>query len=123
MTRPRVRAIRGATTVEHDTPEAIGDRVRELLSEMMQRNSLVHDDVISILLTSTTDLTSDFPAAAARTIGFGDVPLMCATEIPVVGSMKRCVRVMMHVYTTAARESIRHIYLYDAKGLRDDLPG
>jgi chorismate mutase len=117
-----VRAIRGATTVEEDSPGAIEERTVELLAAIMASNELVHDQVISILFTSTGDLVSAFPATAARHGGFGDVPLICAQEIPVPGSMPLCVRVMMHVNTPASPGEIHHIYLHDAQGLRDDLP-
>ncbi len=122
MTEERVRAIRGATTVEADTTEAITVRVQELLTELQRRNELEHDDIISVFFTATPDLTSMFPAAAAREIGFGDIPLMCATEINVVGATARCVRVMVHAYSTIERQKIRHTYLHGAQGLRDDLP-
>lgn len=118
-----MRALRGATTVEEDTPAQITDRVQELLSEVMARNDLLHDDVISVVFTATADVTSMFPATAARGIGFGDVPLMCAAEIPVPGSMRRCLRVLLHVHTTRTRTELRHVYLHGAQVLRDDLPG
>ena len=76
MTSALVRGLRGATTCEIDTPEAIGERTRELILELMSRNELNHDDVISVLFTTSVDLTSAFPAAAAREVGFGDIPLM-----------------------------------------------
>ncbi len=122
MTTERVRAIRGATTVDDDSTASIGERVRELLIEIQRRNSIAHDDIISVFFTATPDLTSMFPAAAARDIGFGDVPLICATEIDVVGATPKCVRVMLHVYSTIERDKIRHTYLHGAQGLRDDLP-
>jgi chorismate mutase len=122
VTDQRVRAIRGATTVEVDTPEAIGGRVQELLGEILRRNGVDHEDVISVTFTATPDLTSAFPATAARDVGFGDIPLICATEIPVTGATPRCVRVMVLVYTELARLSVRHTYLHEAQGLRDDLP-
>ena len=118
----RVWAIRGATTVEADTPKDIERRTTELLAEIMERNSLAHEQVISILFTATQDLSSAFPATAARHGGFGDVPLICAQEIPVPGAMPLCVRLLMHVHTSAPREGIHHIYLHGAQGLRDDLP-
>jgi chorismate mutase len=122
MTELRVRAIRGATTVEADTAEAIYPRVQELLTEIMRRNNLDHDDIVSVFFTATPDLTSVFPATAAREIGFGDIPLICACEIDVNGATAQCVRVMLHVYTSTDREKIRHTYLHGAQGLRDDLP-
>ncbi|HVX21885.1 MAG TPA: chorismate mutase [Acidimicrobiales bacterium] len=118
-----VRALRGATTVEEDTTDQVTDRVQELLREVMDRNGLVEDDVISILFTATADVVSMFPATAARGIGFGAVPLLCAAEIPVPGAMSHCVRVLLHVDTDRPRQDLRHVYLHGAKGLRDDLPG
>ena len=120
---PAVRALRGATTVDSDTPEQITARTVTLLEEMFERNGVDHDDLISILFTVSEDLTSAFPAAGARTIGLGDVPLLCAREIPVPGSMARCIRVMAHLTTERARNELRHIYLEGAVSLRDDLPG
>lgn len=119
---PAVRALRGATTVDSDAPEETSVRVRELLTAMLERNGLVHDDLISILFTATSDLVSMFPAAAAREMGLGDVPLLCAKELDVVGSTPRCVRAMAHVTTERARNELHHVYLHGARGLRDDLP-
>lgn len=118
-----VRALRGATTVDADTPEQIHERVTTLLKEMWARNEVEHDDLISILFTVTDDITSAFPATAARSIGLGDVPLICAREIPVPGSMPLCVRVLVHFETDKARSELHHVYLENAKSLRDDLPG
>jgi chorismate mutase len=123
MTSPTLRGLRGATTCESDTPDAITEAVQELLASMLERNDVGHDDVVSVIFTSTDDLTSSFPATAARGVGFGDIPLLCAREIPVPGSMDRCVRVLMHVYTTRQRTELRHVYLRKAQSLRDDLPG
>ncbi|MGO9456794.1 MAG: chorismate mutase [Acidimicrobiales bacterium] len=118
-----VRAVRGATTVDEDTVEQVNERVQELLAEVMSRNALVEDDVISIIFTATPDVVSSFPATAARGMGFGAVPLLCAAEIPVPGSMPRCLRALLHVSTTRSRDELRHVYLHGAQGLRDDLPG
>lgn len=117
-----VRAVRGATTVEEDTADAVTDRVVTLLERMLQRNGLVEDDIISILFTATEDITSTFPATAARTMGLGAVPLICARELAVVGSVPLCIRVMMHVTTDRTRNDMHHVYLEGAQGLRDDLP-
>jgi len=117
-----VRALRGATTCDADDPAEIADRTVELLEAMFARNGVDHDDLISILFTTTHDLTSAFPAAGARTIGLGDVPLLCAQEIPVPGSMARCVRVLAHLETERSRSELHHVYLRDAASLRDDLP-
>jgi chorismate mutase len=117
-----VRALRGATTVDADTPEQITERVTTLLKEMWARNDVDHDDLISILFTATEDITSIFPATAARAIGLGDVPLICAREIPVPGSMPLCVRVLVHLETDKSRSELHHVYLEQARSLRDDLP-
>ncbi len=122
MSAKKVRAIRGATTVEEDTAPAIYQRVQELLRELMKRNQLDHDDIISAFFTATPDLRSVFPATAAREVGFGDIPLICATEIDVRGATPKCVRVMIQVYSNTKRSKIRHTYLHGAQGLRDDLP-
>lgn len=119
----RVVALRGATTVEVDSEEAIFPRVQEMLTVLMERNGLVHDDIISAFFTATPDLTAVFPATASRAIGFGDIPLICASEIAVRGATAMCVRVMLHAYTSLSRNEIRHVYLHGAQGLRDDLPG
>jgi len=117
-----VRALRGATTVDADTPEQITERTVALLEAMFERNGVDHDDLISIWFTVTDDLTSAFPATGARTIGLGDVPLLCAREIPVPGSMGRCIRVLAHLTTERRRDELHHVYLEGAVSLRDDLP-
>ena len=117
-----VRALRGATVVAEDTKAQISERVQELLTEMLARNGLVLDDVISVIFTATPDLVSMFPAAAARGIGFGTVPLLCASEIPVPGAMPRVVRVLVHVTTERLPAELRHVYLHGAQVLRDDIP-
>ena len=116
-----VRAIRGATQVDADDREQVLDATRELVSAVMERNGLVHADVISILFTATPDLRSDFPALAARELGFFDVPLMCATEIDVPHAMPRVLRLMAHVETAKPRSEIQHVYLRGAVGLRRDI--
>lgn len=117
-----VRALRGATTCDADEPAQITARTVALLEEMFARNGVDHDHLISILFTTTHDLVSTFPATAARTIGLGDVPLLCAQEIPVPGSMPMCIRVMAHLETDRARSELHHVYLENAVSLRDDLP-
>ncbi len=114
--------MRGATTVDHDTPEAVTERVVSLLGQVLDRNGLVEDDIISILFTATDDITSTFPATAARSMGLGAVPLICARELGVVGSVPRCIRAMLHVETDRPRDQVHHVYLEGAQGLRDDLP-
>ena len=117
-----VRGLRGATTVDADTVEQVTDRSQELMREIMTRNELSEDDIVSALFTTTADVTSIFPATAIREIGFGAVPLLCAAEIPVPGSMPLCIRVLLHVHTTRSRDEMHHVYLHGAQGLRDDLP-
>jgi chorismate mutase len=122
MSSVTLRALRGATTCEVDAPEEIFAVTQELLLAMMERNELAHDDIVSVLFTTSPDLLSAFPATGARGVGFGDIPLICASEIAVPGSMSKCVRVMMHVYTARPRGEMHHVYLRKAQSLRDDLP-
>jgi chorismate mutase len=117
-----VRALRGATIVDEDTEAQVTGRVQELLTDLLSRNGLELDDVISVIFTATPDVVSMFPATAARGIGFGAVPLLCASEIPVPGAMARAIRVLMHVTTERAPADLRHVYLHGAQVLRDDLP-
>jgi chorismate mutase len=117
-----VRGLRGATTVDVDSPDQVTERSQELILRLMERNDLVEDDIVSVLFTATADVTSIFPATAIREIGFGAVPLLCAAEIAVPGAMPRCIRVLLHVHTTRTRDEIHHVYLHGAQGLRDDLP-
>ncbi|MGD1011892.1 MAG: chorismate mutase [Acidimicrobiales bacterium] len=119
---PVLRAIRGATTLERDSVAQVDERVRALVTTMLERNRIKHDDIVSILFTATDDIVSMFPAAAARSLGLGDVPLMCARELGVVDARPLCVRVLMHFYTEAPRQGLHHVYLEGARGLRDDLP-
>jgi chorismate mutase len=116
----RVKALRGATTVDQDTTEQVTQRTQALLAAMMERNGVDHARVISVLFTATDDIHSMFPATAARAVGFGDVPLLCARELDITGSQPRCIRVMMHLETP--NEQLHHVYLEGARGLRDDLP-
>jgi chorismate mutase len=116
-----MRAIRGATTVDSDTPELIREATRELLETIVARNDFTSDDVISVIFTVTDDLRSEFPAHAARELGWLDVPLLCTMEIPVPGSLARCIRVLLHIESAKARADIRHVYLHDARTLRPDL--
>src|ERR1700722_1158115 len=119
---PAVRALRGATTVDSDTPEQVTTRIHGLLQEMLGRNAVDHEDLISILFTATSDVVSLFPATAARKLGLGDVPLLCARELDIVGATPRCLRVLMHITTTRARSELHHVYMEGARELRDDLP-
>jgi chorismate mutase len=117
-----LRALRGATTVDEDTTEHITERVVHLLGEMLIRNGIDNDHLVSILFTATDDIHATFPATAARTIGLGDVPLICARELDIEGATPRCIRVLMHLETDRSRAELRHVYLEGASGLRDDLP-
>ncbi len=117
----RVRAIRGATTLDEDTIEQLNERVPALVSEMMSANDLTPADLISILFTATSDIGSGFPATAARTLGLSDTPVMCAREMEITGSLGLCVRVMMHAHSARAKGEIAHIYLHGARTLRPDL--
>jgi chorismate mutase len=116
-----VRAIRGATQVESNTREQILDATTELVTEVMARNELTTDDVISVLFTSTPDLTAEFPALAARKLGFHEVPLLCASEIEVPHALPRVIRLMAHVETGKPRADIQHVYLRGATVLRLDI--
>lgn len=118
----QLRAVRGATTVEEDSSEQVSLRTAELVTEILSRNQISPEDLISIVFTATPDLVSDFPAVAARGIGLSDVPLLCCQEIPVRGAMERCVRVLIHFYTPLQRAEVRHVYLRGARQLRLDLP-
>jgi chorismate mutase len=118
-----LRALRGATTVDVDEEAHLHERVMTLLEQMCQRNEVHHDDIVSILFTATDDIRSTFPASAARKLGLGDVPLICARELDIVGGTERCIRVLMHLTTERSRSDMRHVYLEGAVGLRDDLPG
>jgi chorismate mutase len=122
MSDQRLVALRGATTVDADTADAVVERTGELLSTLLERNDVEHDQLVSIIFTSTRDLRSAFPALAARELGLGDVPLLCAGELDVVGGNPNTIRVLLHCYSTRPRASLRHVYLHSAKHLRDDLP-
>jgi chorismate mutase len=116
-----VRAVRGATQLESDTREHMLDRVAEMVREVVTSNGLDRDDFISIIFTATSDLHAEFPAYAARQLGFSDVPLICARELEIEGSMPRVVRMMAHVETELSRQEVTHVYLHGAAALRRDL--
>jgi chorismate mutase len=116
-----VRAIRGATCLEIDDAEHMRSRVAELVAAMLERNGIGVEDLISIVFTATPDVHSDFPAAAARGIGLDDVPLLCAQEMDVPGSLPLVVRVMAHAEMNAGRADVVHVYLQGAEVLRRDL--
>jgi chorismate mutase len=119
---PVLRGLRGATTVDVDTEEQVTSRVQSLLAAMLERNGVTKEDVVSVLLTATDDIHSMFPATAARGAGFGDVPLICARELDVIGATPLCIRILMHITTDKARAELHHVYLEGARNLRDDLP-
>ncbi|MCW2581288.1 MAG: Chorismate mutase [Klenkia sp.] len=116
-----VRAIRGATQVDADDRDEVLEATAELVRAVLERNELASEDLISILFTATPDLTSEFPALAARQLGLGDVPLMCATEIAVPHALPRVLRLMAHVDTPRARPDVQHVYLRGAVALRRDI--
>ena len=122
MTAARVRAVRGATTVDVDTRQQVIERTKELVREVVTRNAVDPEDLISILFTATDDISSAFPAEAAREAGFTRVPLMCARELDIVDGIERCIRVMVHIHTELGAEDLRHPYLHGARQLRTDLP-
>jgi chorismate mutase len=118
----RLRALRGATTVEENDAGAILEATEELVSAVLERNRLSPDDLVSCIFTCTEDLDAEFPAVAARRIGLNQVPLLCAREIPVPGALPRVIRLMMHCYP-ADDVDPQHVYLRDAIALRKDLQG
>ena len=117
-----VRAVRGATQVDSDDRDAVLAGASELIAAVLERNGITPEDLISVIFTATPDLTSEFPAYAARLLGIVDVPLLCATEIDVAGAMPRVLRLLAHFETELPRSEVRHVYLHGAAGLRTDLP-
>lgn len=117
-----VRALRGATQVDADDRALIIDAVAELMTQLLERNGLTAEDLISVIFTATPDLTAEFPAYAARQAGITDVPFLCGVEIAVSGAMPRVLRVLAHVDTDLTRAAVRHVYLRGAAALRTDLP-
>jgi len=117
----RVRAARGAIVVPDEGAEALLSSTRRLLEALLERNRVATEDLVSILFTATEDLRSAYPAEAARRMGMGVVPLLCAREIPVEGAMSSVVRVLMHFHSERTLAEIVHVYLDGAEALRDDL--
>lgn len=120
-------ALRGAITLDADTKAEVDVKTQRLVKEMLARNDIDHDDIVSIIFTATDDVTSEFPAAAARALGLGDVPLLCARELSIEHGMPLCIRVLMHIQsdnrsTDNRRDGLHHVYLEGARSLRDDLP-
>ena len=117
----RCRGVRGATTVEANTRDEILTNTRQLLALMIRANNIEPADVASAMFSVTSDLNAEFPALAARQLGWLDVPLLCTYEIDVPGSLRRCVRVMIHWNTETPQDEIRHVYIKEATRLRPDL--
>lgn len=118
-----VRGIRGATTVEENTREEIISKTVELLEKLVERNSVPVEEIASVIFSVTDDLDAEFPAAAAHHLGWARTPLFCTREIPVRGSLEKCIRVLMHVNSEKKQKEMVHLYLYKAKKLRPDLSG
>ena len=117
-----MRGVRGATTVNEDQADQMLAATQELLEAILVANPGMNtEDIASVIFTLTNDLSSAFPALAARRIGWNSVPMMCAREIPVPGSLPRCIRVLLHWNTDTPQSDIRHIYLREAVKLRPDL--
>jgi chorismate mutase len=116
----RLFALRGAISVQRNDGQDILDSTTELMGAIIERNALVPENVVSCIFTATNDLNAEFPAVAARALGFDRVPLLCAREIPVPRSLPRIIRVLIHYYAEEGHEP-RHVYLGDASALREDL--
>jgi chorismate mutase len=115
------RGVRGATTVAANTREEILSATRQLVALMVRRNNIDRKDVASAIFTTTPDLDAEFPALAARQLGWLDVPLLCGHEMTIPGSLPRCIRVLVHWNTELMQSEIQHIYIRDAVKLRPDL--
>jgi chorismate mutase len=118
----KLRALRGATTVDANEAEAILSATEELMREVMERNELAPEDMVSCIFTCTRDLDAEFPAVAARNLGLSSVPLLCAHEIDVPGALPKVIRLLLHCYADPERPA-RHVYLREAEALRKDLQG
>jgi chorismate mutase len=118
----RVRALRGATTLDEDERGHLIERTQELIAAVFDRNRLTEDDLISIVFTATDDVHSAYPAEAAREAGITHVPLLCARELEIDGGISRCIRILVHAYTDRSATELRHVYLHEARQLRTDLP-
>jgi chorismate mutase len=115
------RGVRGATSTQEDSARAIIERTRELLEALVEANGIAADDVASVIFTTSPDLTAAYPAAAAREMGWTNVPLMCMQEMNVPGGLPRAVRVLLHWNTRQTPAEIVHVYLHEARRLRPDL--
>ncbi|MCU0821091.1 MAG: chorismate mutase [Spirochaetes bacterium] len=116
-----VRGVRGATTVDSNTKEEIVSKTREMLEAILEKNNIPIDEIASAIFSVTDDIDAEFPAVAARGLGWIHTPLFCTREIPVAGSLKSCVRVILHVNTEMKQDEMTHVYLHGAKKLRPDL--
>lgn len=119
----KVRGIRGAITVSRNNRQEIVASTKELLQKIVKENKVKIEDIASVIFSVTKDLNAEFPAIAARRLGWIYTPLMCTHEISVPGSLKKCVRVLMHVNSDKAQKAMKHVYLGGAKKLRPDLSG
>ncbi len=115
------RGVRGATTVERNDRKQILAATRQLLALLIRRNEILPEDVASVTFSTTHDLDAEFPALAARQLGWLDVPLICTNEMGVSGSLEKCIRVMIHWNTSRSQREIHHVYIREAKRLRPDL--
>ena len=121
MGEAMVRAVRGAIGVRDDAAETVLDATRRLLAEVLKRNAIAPGDIVSVFFTATPDLRSAFPAEAARRMGLGAVPLLCAQELDVRGAMPRVVRILLHFHSGRSQDEVVPVYLDGAETLRDDL--
>lgn len=117
----RIRAVRGAITLDQDTKEQVIERTGLVLRRLVEENGIAQDDLVSIMFTATPDIRSEFPAAAARAMGLNQVPLLCAQELDVDGAVPKCIRVLVYFYTSRGIDELRPVYLEGAKPLRADL--
>jgi len=117
------RGVRGATTAENNSPEEILKATRQLLALMIRQNGIEPEDVASAIFSTTTDLDAEFPALAARQLGWFDVALMCVNELDVPGSLRRCIRILLHWNTDKPADEIVHVYVKEARKLRPDRSG
>jgi len=118
----QLRALRGATTLDADNKEQVMERTGALIRTILERNAVGHEDLVSLIFTATDDVRSEFPAAAARSIGISDIPLLCARELDVEGAGPFCIRFLIHLYSEREPSELRHVYLEGATPLRTDLP-
>lgn len=117
-----MRAVRGATTVENNTAEEISRATLELLQKIIESNDIKNDDIVSAIFTLSADLNAEFPAKPARVhLGWDDIPMICASEVSVPGSLEKCIRVMITFNTSLSKDEITHVYLRRAQNLRPDL--